>query len=550
MKELVKDIIYNAVKNTLKQNNIDDTKIPNIVIEIPKEDANGDFATNAAFLLTKILKNKPVDIAKKIVENISEDIFDKIEIAGPGFINIFLKKSVFHEFISRVLKDEDELKVNEVNGLKIQVEFVSANPTGPLHIGHGRGAAYGDSISRILSACNYDVQKEYYINDAGNQMNNLAKSIFSRYMNIAGKKYPFPEDGYKGDYIIEIAQKIYDEDKGKLVELSENEALEKCLEIGKGEILNIIKNDLKNFNVTLDNWFSEKSLYETGEMEKTLEFLKSMNKVYEKDGALWFKSKEYGDDKDRVLRKQDGSYTYFASDIAYHKNKFDRGFEKIIDVWGADHHGYVKRLKSSIEAMGYNHENFKVILIQMVSLINAGEKISMSTRAGEFIPLSWLTDEVGSDAARFFYAMRNHESQFEFDVELAKSNSSDNPVYYVQYAHARVKSLLRNAKEKSIDFKLCENLELLTGQEEINIIKKIYEIKNILKLSASHLEPHRIAYYLQELAGSFHSYYYNNKIINEDDIQTTNARLNLSVAVGITIKFGLNLLGVSAPDKM
>jgi arginyl-tRNA synthetase len=549
MKEIIEENVNEAIKSLFEKNKIT-IQIPKINIEIPKDEINGDFATNAAFLLTKILKRKPLDIANEIVKNIPENFYEKIEIAGPGFINFFLKKSFFHYYLKDILSNPKILKSNIGNKTKIQVEFVSANPTGPLHIGHGRGAAYGDSIARILSACNYNVQKEYYINDAGNQMNNLAKSIYSRYMEMAGKNYPFPEDGYKGDYIIQIARNIYDTEKDHLAHISESEALSKCLEIGKNKILKMIETDLKDFNVEFDNWFSEKSLYESGAMDETIRFLKDKNKIYEKDGALWFKSQEYGDDKDRVLKKQDGSYTYFASDIAYHKNKFDRGFEKVIDVWGADHHGYVKRLSSSIEAMGYNSENFKVVLIQMVSLINAGEKISMSTRAGEFIPLSWLTNEVGKDAARFFYAMRNHESQFEFDVELAKSNSSDNPVYYVQYAHARVQSLIRTAKEKNIEFKLCENLDLLTGKEEINLIKKIYDSKNILELSAKHLEPHRIAYYLQELAGNFHSYYYNNKIINENNISLTNARLNLATAVGITIKFGLELLGVQAPNKM
>jgi arginyl-tRNA synthetase len=429
------------------------------------------------------------------------------------------------------------------------VEFVSANPTGPLHIGHGRGAAFGDSISRILSAAGFDVQKEYYINDAGNQMNNLAKSVYSRYMEIAGKKYPFPEDGYKGEYITEIAKQIYSEDKGKLLELSEENALEKCLQVGKNHILKMIENDLKNFNVSFDNWFSEKSLYDSGEMEKTIDFLKQKNKIYEKDGAIWFKSTEYGDDKDRVLKKSTGEFTYFASDIAYHKNKYDRGLEEVIDVWGADHHGYVKRLSSAIESMGINPERFNVVLIQMVSLIKNGEKISMSTRAGKFVTLSWLVNEVGQDAARYFYAMRNHESQFDFDIDLAKSKSSDNPVYYVQYAHARVKSLLRTAKEKNISVQIGENLDLLKLPEEIDLIKKIYEEKNILELSAKYLEPHRISYYLQELASMFHSYYYNNQIIMED-IKLTNARLSLSVAIASTIKFCLDLLGVSAPERM
>jgi arginyl-tRNA synthetase len=548
MKELVRNEIDKALKNLFQANNID-AQIPRYSLEIPKNLENGDFATNIAFLLAKILKKKPVQIAEELKDILPDDLFDKIEVAGPGFINFFVKKNSFYDFLKSVIDSDEVFKSDFGKNMKVQVEFVSANPTGPLHIGHGRGAAYGDSISRILKAAGFEVQKEYYINDAGNQMNNLAKSVYSRYLDIAGKTYPFPEDGYKGDYIKEIAEELYEKNK-EILNMPENEALKECLDYGKNSILKMIEDDLKGFNVEFDNWFSEKSLYDSGEMQETIKFLEERNRIYEKDGALWFKSTEYGDDKDRVLKKSTGEFTYFASDIAYHKNKYDRGFERVIDVWGADHHGYVKRLSSAIESMGIDPEKFDVVLIQMVSLIKDGEKISMSTRAGKFVTLSWLVNEVGKDSARYFYAMRNHESQFDFDIDLAKSKSSDNPVYYVQYAHARIQSLLRIAKEKNINFEIGKDLELLKLTEEIDIIKKIYDQKNILELSAKYLEPHRIAYYLQELAGMFHSYYYNNQIVLEDDDKLTNARLSLAVATASTIRFCLDLLGVSAPERM
>lgn len=550
MKEAVRKEINLAVKKLFGKLNINEAQVPLFSLEIPKNLNNGDFASNIAFLLAKILRKKPADIANDITSEMSQDLFEKIEVAGAGFINFFVKKNSFYNFLNSVLENNNAFCSDFGQGKPVQVEFVSANPTGPLHIGHGRGAAYGDSLARVLNAAGYKVQKEYYINDAGNQMNNLAKSVYSRYMNCAGKSYSFPEDGYKGDYINDISAEMYSKDNGALADLEEKEALAECLKIGKDNILNMIQNNLKDFNVEIDDWFSEKSLYDNGDMDRTIKFLKENEKVYDKDGALWFKSEEYGDDKDRVLRKQTGDFTYFASDIAYHQNKYDRGLDTVIDVWGADHHGYVKRLTSAIDAIGFNSEKFKVVLIQMVSLIRGGEKVSMSTRAGEFVTLSWLVDEVGKDAARYFYAMRSHESQFDFDIDLAKSKSSDNPVFYVQYAHARVQSLLRTADEKGVKFEIGKHLDLLELQVELDIIKKIYDQKNILELSAKYLEPHRIAYYLQDLAGMFHSYYYNNQIVLEENSELSSARLSLAVAVASTIKFCLDLLGVSAPDKM
>jgi len=542
MEELIKKTIDDALLKYCSSN-IDYT------IEIPKKAENGDFSSNIAFILSKQLRRKPFDIANELTNLIDKSNFSKVEVAQPGFINFFLSPTVYQNFLSDHLNNIYKNIENIGQNRKAMVEFVSANPTGPLHIGHGRGSAYGDTVARLLKISGFDVFKEYYINDAGNQMNNLALSIYSRYCEIFGKIFPFPADGYKGEYIIDIAKEIADKFKDSLLS-DEEKGVKTCFEIGVKSILDGIEQDLRDFRVIFDNWFSEKSLYESGEVEKTVEMLIKNEYIYEKDNALWFKSQQLGDDKDRVIKRSTGEYTYFASDIAYHKNKFDRGFELIVNVWGADHHGYVNRLKNGVKALGINVENLKIQLIQMVSLIKGGERISMSTRAGEFITLRWLLDEVGSDAARYFYLMRDINSQFDFDIDLAKSKSNENPVYYIQYAYARVCSLKRNAEEKGIKYTLKKNLDLLTQPAEIDIIKKIYDLRNVIKTATLNLEPHRICYYLQDLAGMFHTYYYNTPIIDEKDIKITNARLSLSEAVAKTISVGLDILGVSAPERM
>lgn len=542
----MEDLIKKALNDALIKyygNNISYT------IEIPKKSENGDFSSNIAFILSKQLKKKPIEVANDIVSLMDKKDFEKVEIAPPGFINFFLSNTVYYNFLKNLIENPQYHVENIGKNRKAMVEFVSANPTGPLHIGHGRGSAYGDTVARLLKISGFDVYKEYYINDAGNQMNNLAKSIYSRYCELLGKDYPFPTDGYKGDYIIDIAKKIVEKYSDQLIK-DEIEGVNICFEIGVREILDGIENDLKDFRVTFDNWFSEKSLYESKEVEKTVDILMKNGYIYEKDNALWFKSEELGDDKDRVIKRSTGEYTYFASDIAYHKNKYERGFELLVDVWGADHHGYVNRLKNGVKALGIDVENLKIQLIQMVSLIKGGERISMSTRAGEFITLRWLLDEVGADAARYFYLMRDINSQFDFDIDLAKSKSNDNPVYYIQYAHARVCSLKRNAEEKGIKYTINEDLEKLTLPYEIEIIKKLYDFKNVVKMATLNLEPHRICYYLQELAGLFHTYYYNTTIIDEKDTKLTNARLSLADAVAKIIYAGLEILGVSSPEKM
>jgi len=524
--------------------------IPEFQVEVPANSDHGDFSCNVAMKAAKIFRKNPVAIAQDIMEGLDHPLFEKCEAVPPGFINIFISKEFYHSVLRDVLQGDEAFKSGIGQGEKVLVEFVSANPTGPLHVGHGRGAAYGDSLSRVLSAAGYEVSTEYYINDAGNQMNNLGLSIYARYMEKCGKEYPFPEDGYKGDYIYDIAQEMYDEDGGALAEQPEDEAVAKCLDKGLNDIRQDIEDDLKRFNVTFDRWFSEKSLYTENEVDACIDELREKEFVYDDEGAVWFKSMHFGDDKDRVLKKQNGDYTYFASDIAYHRNKFQRGFKSAIDVWGADHHGYVKRLVSSTKALGYDDCETEVVLIQMVSLLKGGEKVSMSTRGGQFVTLEWLQDEVGTDAARFIYMTRAQDAQFEFDIDLAKSRSNDNPVYYVQYAHARVCSIFRKLEEEGIKFELGANLDKLENEGDLELIKKINEITTIIEQSARNLEPHRITYYLQELAGMYHSYYFKNPIINREDPELTNARISISEAVRRAIRFGLELVGVNAPERM
>ena len=548
MKEKLTNIIDEIIKGMLKDAGVNEEVTFSLVI--PEKEEHGDFACNAAMQLVKHLKKNPKIIAEDIISKLNEKIKLDCTIAGPGFINIKIDASWYAETVMDIINNEKYFHNSVGGGKKAMVEFVSANPTGPLHIGHGRGAAYGDSVARLLEMSGYNVSREYYVNDAGNQMNNLALSVYARAAEIKGRSdITFPEAGYHGDYIIDIAKDVLNTHEN-ILDMDKTQALDICLEKAVQTIQADIDNDLKEFRVTFHNYFSEKSLYKNKLVEKTLDELAKSGKVFEQDGALWLKTTDIGDDKDRVLRKSTGEYTYFTPDIAYHQNKYERGYEYLIDIWGADHHGYIKRMQCALECLNHKLESFKATLIQMVNLIQNGEKISMSTRSGEFIPLSWLINEVGEDAARFFYNMRSHDAQFDFDIDLAKSKSNDNPVYYIQYAHARVNSLIENANEKGIEYKRGQGLEKAIGSEEIKLIKNMVKLKYVIDLSAQYLEPHRVSYHLQELAASFHSYYYNNKILNNEDVDTTCGRLTICEAAAVTIKQGLDILGVSAPKRM
>ena len=524
----------------------------NIHLETPKDKANGDFATNIAMQLTKLAKKPPRAIAEAILENLETEGTDieKIDIAGPGFMNITVRK----DFLAGVVKaafeqGENYGRSNAGQGEKVQVEFVSANPTGDLHLGHARGASVGDSLCNVMDFAGFDVSREYYINDAGNQINNLAYSLEARYKQALGMDAEMPEDGYHGPDIIEIAGKLKEEFGADILEKSDEERFKFFREHGLRLELAKLQNDLKNFRVEFDVWYSETSLYNNGKIDVALDKLKANGHVFEQDGATWFRSTTFGDDKDRVLIKNDGSYTYLTPDIAYHEDKLQRGFDKLINIWGADHHGYIPRMKAAIEALGYDRGTLEVEIIQMVQLYKNGEKFKMSKRTGNAVTMRELVEEVGLDAVRYFFVKTAGDSHMDFDLDLAVSQSNENPVYYAQYAHARISSILRAAGEQGFNASL-ENLDLLVAEKEEDVLKKVGAFPQIVADAAKHRTPHRIANYIQDLAAAFHSFYNAEKVINTDNKELTEARLALITAVKTTLANALKLIGVSAPEKM
>ncbi|MCR6108265.1 arginine--tRNA ligase [Salipaludibacillus agaradhaerens] len=527
-------------------------ELPEVVIETPKDKTHGDFATNLAMQLARVAKKAPKMIAEDIVAHFNYETasVEKLDIAGPGFINFFMKKDYLIEIVSNVLEQKDDFgSTNVGNGKKIQVEFVSANPTGTLHLGHARGAAVGDSLCNILEKAGYDVAREYYINDAGNQIDNLALSLEARYLQELGEDAAMPEDGYQGKDIIGFAKEIVDTYNDRFKTSDREERLAFFREYGLKRELDKLKKDLADFRVNFDNWFSETSLYEDGKVELILEDLKKKGKTYEKEGAIWFQSTEYGDDKDRVLVKSDGSYTYLTPDISYHKDKFSRGFDELINIWGADHHGYIPRMKAAVQAMGYDEDQLGVQIIQMVNLFENGEKVKMSKRTGKAVTMRDLMEEVGIDATRYFFAMRAADTHLDFDLDLAKSQSNENPVFYVQYAHARICSMLRQATDKGYTTGSSSDLSLLTAEKEQDLMKKLGEFPEAVADAATRRSPHRITHYVHELAQALHSFYNAEKVINENEA-LTNARLSLMEAVRLTLSNGLALVGVEAPEKM
>lgn len=522
------------------------------VIELPKDAKHGDLATNIAMTLAKICQKAPRAVAEEISAELAKNpVIEKVEIAGPGFINVTFKQSFWHEqvLLMEGLKDKFG-SLNYGNNRKVMVEYVSANPTGPLHIGHGRGAAVGDSMARILRFAGYDVSTEYYINDAGLQMRLLGLSTWLRVQDLCGMHAAYPEDYYKGEYIIDIAKEMLKEDP-ELPQRSDAEY--RCFKYAMQSIMDGIKKDLEDFRVEHQVWFSESSLVNAGAVEKTLNALKEKGYVYEEDGAVWFKSTLFGDDKDRVLRKRDGFLTYFASDIAYHADKINRGFDEMIDVWGADHHGYVPRMAAAIETLGKNpKEDFTVILIQLVNLLRGGEPVAMSTRSGEFITLREVVDEVGVDAARFMFLSRKSDQPLDFDLDLVKQRNLENPVYYVQYAHARIKTLLRRAEESGHVLPEASSMEILsqlTDSADIGLIRSALHFEEAVLDAAKAKAVHIISFYLMDLAGKFHSYYANTPVLSGEE-KAVKARLALLRVVASVLRSGLNLLGVEAPETM
>ena len=584
MKKYIAEKIEQAL-NSLKQEGVINGEIGGITVDRTRDKLHGDFASNIALKTAKQAGKNPRELAQIIIDAIGADSkISKTEIAGPGFINFFINEGEKFAVIKQILEQKECYGKSDFGaGKKVQVEFVSANPTGPLHVGHGRGAAYGASVADLLEYVGYDVSREYYVNDAGRQMDILAASVWIRYLQKVGVGFPFPVNGYKGDYIHDIAQSLIEKheeefkvdleslqaglpadetdggDKEKYIDAVIAKAKQllannyrTVFDEGLNQILEDIEDDLKGFGITYQNWFSERSLTEDGTVEKALSQLQQQGYIYEKDGALWFKSSEFGDEKDRAVKRSNGDYTYFASDIAYHVNKVERGFDQIIDVWGADHHGYIPRVQAAMTASGVDAEKLKVLLVQFAILYRGGEKAQMSTRSGEFITLRELREEVGTDAARFFYVMRKSEQHLDFDLDLAKSESSDNPVYYIQYAHARVSSVMRQLEEKGMVFEQQqgeESLELLMEEQEQKIIKTIAKYPEMILTSAKNREPHQICHYLRELANDLHTYY-NAHVFIVDEEKLRNARLLLINAVKQVLKNGLELLSVSAPEEM
>ncbi|NHM30131.1 arginine--tRNA ligase [Neobacillus terrae] len=537
----------------LKANLAAEEQIPDVILETPKEKSHGDYSTNMAMQLARVAKKAPRAIAEELVANIdlSKASIEKIDIAGPGFINFHMDNSYLTDLIPAILDAGEKYgETNVGNNQKIQVEFVSANPTGDLHLGHARGAAVGDSLSNVLAKAGYDVSREYYINDAGNQINNLALSVEARYFQALGLEKEMPQDGYHGEDIIGIGKKIADEFGDKYVNVDDKERFDFFREYGLKIEMAKLKKDLEDFRVPFDVWFSETSLYHNGKIEEALKALRDNGHIFEEEGATWLRTTPFGDDKDRVLIKQDGSFTYLTPDIAYHKDKLERGFEKLINIWGADHHGYIPRMKAAIQALGYDKDALEVEIIQLVHLYKDGEKMKMSKRTGKAVTMRDLVDEVGLDAVRYFFAMRSSDTHMDFDLDLAVSQSNENPVYYAQYAHARISSILRQGEEQGIVAEHNANFSLIQAEKEMDVLKMLGEFPIAVGEAALKRMPHRISNYIFELASVFHSFYNAEKVLDSENPERSKARLGLIKAVQITLKNALSLIGVSAPEKM
>ena len=554
MKNIIRKLISDALDKAAKSGELKLSILPEILVEKPKDEKFGDFSTSVSMMLAKSERKKPRDIADVLCRHLKngDSQVSSVDIAGPGFINLKMAPSFFLTRLMKVAELGDKFGSSDAGkGKKVLLEFVSANPTGPLHVGHGRGAAVGDMLGRLLKKAGYDVSTEYYINDVGNQMNTLGRSTWSRYRELLGIKEEFSPDNYQGEYIKDIAQGIIDKHGKEFLDKQVDEVLPFFRKYSLDSILSGIRNDLSEFGVEFDRWFNEKSLYDDQLVDTAVNWLRDKKHIYDKDGAVWLNSSAFKDEKDRVLIKQSGEKTYFCSDIAYHKNKIDRGFEWIVDLWGADHHGYVPRMNAVLEAMGYNKDVFKVMLVQFVALKRGGEKVSMSTRSGEFETLSDVVKEVGVDATRFFFLMRSSDSHLDFDLELAKKESPENPVFYIQYAHARICSIFRKANDEGLSLPSISDIDLspLADEEEFSLIKKILAFTETVDKSAELLEVHRIAFYLQDLVAAFHGYYSRHRVVSED-VPLSLARLFLMDCLRTTIHNGLSVMGVSAPEQM
>lgn len=593
MKSQLQALLDNALQQLQQQQVIPTDWVNKSTLERTRDNSHGDWASNLAMVAAKAAGLKPRDLAQKIVDALPNNaVISKIDIAGPGFINFYLQAQAEFAVLNTILEQKEQFGCSQYGQQqKVQVEFVSANPTSSLHVGHGRGAAYGMTVANLLEAIGYQVEREYYVNDAGRQMAILATSTFLRYLQLNGAEFKFPSNGYKGDYIFDIAKTVIsahgtkwqqdinaifadvpaDEvknDAGEVISGDKEAHIDGLIDNSRrllgaegynvffraalDSILDDIKDDLAGFGVTYDQWFSEKTLADDGSIDKVVKRLQDNGFIYEKGGALWFKSTDFGDEKDRVVVRDNGQATYFASDIAYHLNKYERGLDKIVNIWGADHHGYITRVKAAITALGLDANKLDVLLVQFVTLWRSGEQVQMSSRSGQFITLRELREEVGNDAARFYYITRKSEQHIDFDLDLAKSQSKDNPVYYIQYAHARICRVFEKLQEKGFSFTIAEGqkaLAALNADVERELVKKLAAYPEVLQQAALAYEPHQLSNYLKDLASQFHGWY-NEHIVLHEDVQTRHARLLLSTAIKQVLANGLNLLGVQAPESM
>ena len=551
---MLTEMLKNAIESASKDREIHVGESPEVVIEVPKREGQGDYATTLAMSLASSERRAPREIASILIRHLGDpnEMIGQVEIAGPGFINFTIKPEWWRDQLAEILKTDQAYGTGIMGqGQRIQIEFVSANPTGPLHVGHGRWAAVGNAMAHLLRAVGYEVEAEFYINDAGRQVKLLGESVFSHYQQLFGNSIPIPEDGYRGSYVADLADQM----KHRVGSQYANMPLESCLSefsrFAVDEMLKEIRNDLDAFGIRFDTWFSEAALFERGDVVDVIESLKKGGYQYKRDGAVWFRSTAFSDDKDRVIQKKDGEYTYLASDIAYHRDKLSRGFDRIINIWGADHHGYVARMEAVVQALGYSKEKLTIKIGQLVTLMRSGQPIAMSKRSGEYITVRDVINEVGKDAALFFFLMRRLDSPLEFDLELAKRQTNENPVFYVQYAHARLSSVLQQAEERGIKRRDVSKVDLnrLELPEELGVIRKLCQYPDLVQDAAMALEPHRVTFYLQDLAALLHNYYNHHRFIS-DDQELTQARLVLVVAVRIVIRNALRLLGIAAPDKM
>ncbi len=552
MRERISEVLQEAYRRAVASGTLPEGKLPAFTVEYPPDESLGDYASNIALVLASSLKMRPRDVAQRILESMpDEPSIERVEVAGPGFLNFFIKDSLWFEELRKACLMGRSYGRCERTGRRVLVEFVSANPTGPLHIGHGRIAAFGDALSRLLEWAGWQVEREYYINDVGTQMEVLGRSVLARYRELLGFEAEFPEDGYRGEYIIDVAKEILKRYGRRLLELPEEEAVGIASKEARDIILNWIREELSLFRVHFDRFFSEASLYENGKVDRVLEELGSRGLLYKEEGAIWFSSSSFGDEKDRVVVRATGAKTYFASDIAYHLDKLSRGYDLLVNIWGADHHGYVKRLQAAIQALGHPKERLKVILVQLVNLLRHGKRVSMSTRAGEFAALRDVIGEVGVDASRFFLLLRRAESPLDFDLEVAKVKGEENPVYYVQYAHARISSIFKKARERGIGLPDPEQVDLspLSLPEERSLARAVGTFPELVLDASSNFEPHPISTYLISLARSFHSYYNKHRVLGEER-GLTEARLLLAWAIKEVIRNGLEILGVEAPEEM